>query len=211
MKKLFFIGMCCAICSQQSFASQIFDKIHPFITAEMGATVNAQNNGVMEKYGVPYSTLSSDGMNFTYGGNFGIRFLDDSHIYHPGIQMFYNHVTGDAKLDVASAYGSTKFNIDTSHNLFGAEFDNYIRIDEQDGQQVFIVLGLDAGTIRSTYTPEFINTDIKDNGNFYGAKIEYVAEDARGFGLSISMKFLKTDTEALSHILLNRIGLRYTF
>ena len=223
MKKYAIIGICGIAFSQTTFASEPIDFIHPFIEGGIGMTVNTQDNDVAEKYGIPYSTFSANNPNFTYGVNVGSRFLDDSYIYRPGVQFFYNRVTGSGNVNVATGYGSIDFDIDASHNLMGGEFDNYVRVSHNEKSDLsdlfggrwdgFVVLGLDAGKIKSKYTISVSGTDynIKDDGTFYGAKIEYLAESKKGLGFTIGMKLLKTNTEALPTMLITRWGLRYTF
>ena len=220
MKKYVIIGICGIAVSQTTFAAEPIDFIHPFLEGAIGVTVNSQDTGVAEKYGIPYSTFSAKNPNFTYGVNAGVRLLDNSYIYHPGFQMFYNGITGSGNLNVATGYGSVDFDIDASHNLIGGEFDNYIRVSHNEKSDLFggrwdgfVVLGLDAGKIKSEYTISLSGTDynIKDDGSFYGAKIEYLAESKKGLGVTIGMKLLTTNTEALPTILITRWGLRYTF
>lgn len=222
MQKIAFSVICGVIISQSVLASNSVDFIRPFIEGGIGVTVNSQNMDVArKKYDIPYSTFSANNPNFTYGVNAGVRLLDDSYIYHPGFQMFYNGITGSGNLNVANPYGSTDFELDASHNLYGCEFDNYIRVAHNEKSDVFkgnkvngyIVFGLDVGNIKSKYTISLSGTDynIKDNGTFYGAKIEYLLEDTKGFGITIGMKLLKTNTDALSTVLITRWGLRYTF
>lgn len=221
MKKYAVIGICGIIVSQTTFASESIDFVHPFLEGGVGITVNTQDNNVAEKYGIPYSTFSANNPNFTYGVNAGVRLLDDSYIYHPGFQVFYNRIIGSGNLNVANAYGSTDFELDAYHNLYGGEFDNYIRILHDEKSDVFngeksngyIIFGLDAGKIKSKYTIRLSGTDynIKDNGAFYGVKIEYLLENTKGLGIAIGMKLLKTNTEALSTMLITRCGLRYIF
>ena len=205
-----------------NLASNSVDFIHPFIGGEIGITVNNQHMDVAEReYSIPYSTFSANNPNFTYGVNAGVRLLDDSHIFHPGFQAFYNGIIGSGNLNVANPYGSTDFELDATHNLYGCEFDNYIRMVHNEKSDIFkgdemngyIVFGLDVGKIKSKYTISLSGTDynIKDDGTFYGAKIEYVAENTKGLGLTIGMKLLKTNTDALSTVLITRWGLRYTF
>ena len=216
MKKFYFLEICGLICSHSAIASNFFDVVHPFVGGNIGLSVNDQDENVVEKYGVPYSTFSANNPNFVYGINTGIRFLNDSYIYHPGVQMFYNQIIGTTNLNVANAYyGSDDYSQDASHNLFGGEFDNYIRVVNNekslfsDKWNGFVVFGFDIGKIKSKY--EFMGYDIKDDGNFYGAKIEYLAENNSGFGFTIGMKLLKTTTEALPTILISNFGLRQTF
>jgi len=221
MKKIVFYGICGVVISQAALASNFVDVIHPFIEGSIGITVNSQKTDVAEeKYGIPYSTFSANNPSLTYGINAGVRLFDAASIYHPGIQVFYNGITGSGNLNVASAYGSTDFDIDASHNLYGGEFDNYIRVEHNEKSDIFgdrwngyIVLGLDLGKIKSKYSISLSGTDfnIKDDGSFYGAKIEYLTENTQGLGITISMKLLKTDTEALSTMLITRWGVRYTF
>lgn len=221
MKKYAVIGICGIIVSQTTFASESIDFLHPFLEGGIGITVNTQDNNVAEKHGIPYSTFSANNPNFTYGVNAGVRLLDDSYIYHPGFQVFYNRIIGSGNLNIANAYGSDDFELDASHNLYGGEFDNYIRILHNEKSSVFngnevngyIVFGFDVGKIKSKYTIRLSGTDynIKDDGTFYGAKIEYILEETKGFGITIGMKLLKTNAEALSTMLITRFGLRYTF
>ena len=221
MKKYTIMAIICGIISKPTFASDSSNFIRPFLEGGIGITVNTQDYDVAERYGIQYSTFSTNNPSFTYGFNVGMRFLDDSYIYHPGLQAFYNGVTGSGNLNVATAYGSTDFNIDASHNLIGGEFDNYIRVQHNERSDLFhgdkydsfVVLGLDTGKIKSKYTISLSGTDynIKDDGTFYGAKIEYLAESTQGLGITVSMKLLKTNAEALSTMLITRFGVRYTF
>lgn len=217
MKKYAIAGIICGIMSQPAFAANS-GSIHPFIGGELGMSVHMQDSDIAEEYGIPYSTFSARNPNFLYGANAGIRFLDNSYIYRPGFQLFYNRITGSANLNVATGYGSIDYDIDTAHNLIGGEFDNYLRVAHNESCEFFdsrcdnfIVLGLDWGKIKSTYTITDTDDDIKDDGNFYGVKLEWLTETKNGLGVTVNMKLLKTDTEALPTLLVTKFGLRYTF
>ena len=199
------------IIASPSLASGFWDNINPFIGANIGMATNSHHHDIAEKYGVPYSTLKSS-LGFAFGANIGIRFLDESYIYHPGVQFTYERINDPATLNVATGYGSVDFDVDTKHNLMGGTFDNYIRvIHDEDGlfNNGFIVLGFDLGHIKSKY--EILGYNLDDDGTFYGAKIEYLGEIKNGLGFIIGAKLLKTTTEALSTIFTSNFELRYTF
>lgn len=194
-----------------SFASGFWNNINPFIGANVGIVTNSHHYDIAEKYGVQYSTLGSS-LGFAFGANVGIRFLDESYIYHPGVQFTYERISDPATLNVATGYGSVDFDIDAAHNLMGAAFDNYIRIiHDEDGlfNNGFLVFGLDIGRIKSKY--EVLGYNLDDDGSFYGVNLEYLAEIKNGLGFIVGAKLLKTTTEALSAMFISKVELRYTF
>ena len=207
------------IISTSSFASNITDNITPFVGIDIGITNNFYDHDIAEKYGIPYSTLYSKlFQSFTYGINIGTSFLDDTHIYHPGIQLFYNRINDTAILNVATGYGNVEFVVDATYNLSGIEFDNYIRITHNKRDifgtkcDSFLVLGLDIGKIKSTYKlADFSSVKIHEDGTFYGAKLEGISQYRNGIGFSVSFKLLKADIEALPYMTMTHIGIRYTF
>ena len=208
-------GLCGIMALQPSFANDIF---HPFIGANLGVSVNSYDTNVGKKYGVPFSTFgSADYMALTYGANAGIRFLDNSRIYHPGINLFFEQIEDYVELKVATEYGVTiNAGGDSVHTLFGGEFDNYIRVAHNDTLFVggktdtFLIFGIDIGKIKSKY--ELLGENLSEDGTFFGGKIEALIESDNGIGFNISCRLLgTTGMEAISSIFSTRLGVRYTF
>ncbi len=206
----------CAVCvAQQGNAETVFDIMHPFVGAGIGITHNSYEKDIVARYTDASSELSSNFVaGFSYGVNLGLRFLDVAPKYHPGIQLFYEGINGSAKLQ----YNEFNVSIHTQHNLIGGAFDNYMLISHNKpgllGQKVdrFLVLGLEAGQIKSRYNVvDYDYTTLRDDGSFYGIKMEYFTENTYGVGLVFGFNFLQTDTKALPYIIELKMGNKITF
>lgn len=222
--KILCLGICGAIASQTSFAASSFNTVKPFVGLEIGTTNNFYDDSYIENtanaYGFYNTKLSSSILSsLLYGANVGVRFLDDSHIYHPGAQLYYKKIKDSATLSVpVPPYGDMKFDIDANYTLTGFSFDNYIRVmhDAPNAQEIqydmFVVLGLEAGNIKSNYkSADFTLMQMNEKGSFYGAKVEGLWEFSNGLGYNFNISFLKADIDASPYILTFKMGLRYTF
>ena len=222
--KILCLGICGAIASQSSFAASSFGTVKPFVGLETGTTNNFYDDsyveGILNTYGFYNTKLSSSIFSsFLYGANVGLRFLDDSHIYHPGVQLYYKKIKDSATLSVpVPPYGEMKFDIDAKYTLTGFSFDNYIRVahDAPNAKEtqydMFIILGLEAGNVKSNYkSADFTSMQMDEKGNFYGVKVEGLWEFSNGLGYDFNLSFLKADIDASPYILTAKLGLRYTF
>ena len=213
--KAIFCGVFGFVVTQEAFAESLFDNIKLFIGTGIGIANNTYEKDVADKYlGISSEVSSNFISGFSYGVNLGFRFVDVLPTYHPGVQLFYEGMNGSAKLH----FDNYNVNIHAYHNLIGGAFDNYMLLSRNKsgllGTNVdrFLVFGLEAGQIKSRYTvPVYSSDTLRDDGNFYGIKLEYLTENVDGVGLTFGIKFLQTSIETLPYVFGIRLGGRCTF
>ena len=215
MKK--FLCVIVGILIVQNASAKIFiDNIHPFFGINGNINVPSYNMDLGEEAGIPFSTFSSEKTHgaFGWGIEAGARFFKKSSIYQPGIRMFYDNLYDSTEIKIAFYDGA--IHGDATHKIYGAAFDNHVRIGhnrETNNVKVddFLIIGAEFGGLSSTYTFDNVSGEAHENSRVYGATLGYLQEYKNGFGLFVTARYLLTTSEALEAVFSTKIGLRYTF
>ena len=189
---------------------RLLKHLHPFIEVDATVSKNFLKTDLLQ----PYGTIDSD-FNKGWGINTGVRFREDKYFYHPGVSCFYSKLKENINFN--HSYGSVPGK--TDRDMYGISFDNYIHITYDKPTSIdtkyktFVVLGLKAGTIKSTYNMDGLldGTHLKDNGELYGASLAYLNESDGGLGLVFDFAYLYSTEKATKSIIQAKVGLRYTF
>ena len=115
-------------------------------------------------------------------------------------------------------YNRYTVDLDITHTLYGAVFDNYFRIAHNQpsifgGYNVndFFILGIGYGKINTKYEVSDYNYAYEDKGNTWILDLGYLSQFDNGLGITLDTKYYFPDNETVDAIFSFEMGFRYTF
>lgn len=126
--------------------------------------------------------------NFGLGAEAGVRIGNQDKIYNLGFTFNYDYLF-NAAADIPSPYDSIFSEITTGFSAISASFDNYIRINAEEGKRSDLVLGL--GYARATERFSMETTAYGQANGFYSSS---TSDDGDTVVFKIGINSQLTDT-----------------
>lgn len=182
--------------------------------------VGGNLKGVLPLYWYDYDNyLENSVFAYGFGIETGIKFRKDKYIYHPGIKLVYEKIYNSGTFEYSNSYYYTdETNMDITHTIYGAMFDNYFRIAHNQpsifgGRNVndFFVLGLGYGKISTEYKAAKSQYSFKDKGNTWVLDLGLLSQFDNGLGIIFDTKYYFPDIKTVDVMFSFELGLRYSF
>lgn len=182
--------------------------------------IGGNMKGVLPLYWYDYDNdLENNTFAYGFGLETGVKFRKDKYIYHPGLRLVYEKIYNSGTFEHSYSYYNTDTtNMDITHTIYGAMFDNYFRIAHNQpsiigGYNVndFFVLSLGYGKINVEYDAAKSQYSFEDKGNTWILDLGYLSQFDNGLGITFDAKYYFPDIKTVDVIFSFELGLRYSF
>lgn len=168
MKKILFPAIC-AMCITPSFAD-----FYPYIGGNIDwtyANFDSEVKQTMDNCGIELETI-----NFGLGTEAGVVFDLYHDIYRGGVSITYDYLFDKNAYVSNSALSNMSASVSTGFSAVGFEFDNYIRVNEENAKRTDLIFGIG-----------FANAKERIRVNIPGVYSDNISDDANTFVFKFGM------------------------